>query len=188
MKRAVFLDRDGTICQDRGYQYDPAAIDLLPGAAEALQALRSAGFALVLISNQSGIARGYFTIGQLEEFQQALNLRLSGFGLKLDGEYYCPHLPQAPLAEYELDCECRKPRPGMIHRAARELGLDPCRSFMIGDKESDMQAGRQAGCRTVRLISSGEPGAAAVPPSPETDFVANSWADAVQWILRPEGK
>jgi D-glycero-D-manno-heptose 1,7-bisphosphate phosphatase len=142
--RAVFLDRDGTIMIDTGYPKTPEDVLLLPGIPEVLRRLRQAGFRLVLISNQSGICRGLVTADQARSVHERLVSALAEHGVTLDGAYYCPHVPEA-------ECECRKPSPGLIHRAARELGLDLTRSFMVGDKLSDVEAGQRAGCRSFLL-------------------------------------
>jgi histidinol-phosphate phosphatase family protein len=140
--RAVFLDRDGTVIEDPGYLSDPSGVRLLPGAADALRALRAAGYQLVLVSNQSGIGRGYFTAEQAEAVHRRVVEQLSRKGVVLDDARYCPHAP-------DDGCPCRKPRPGLLLAAARELGLDLGASFMVGNSSVDIGAGRNAGCRTI---------------------------------------
>jgi D-glycero-D-manno-heptose 1,7-bisphosphate phosphatase len=147
-RRAIFLDRDGTITVDTGYPSDPDEVELLPGAANALRTLRNRGWALVLVSNQSGVGRGLIAPDQARAVHERLVLELGACGVELDGAYYCPHVP-------EDACECRKPRPGLLQRAAAELGLDLADSMMVGDRQSDVEAGREAGCATV-LLGSGE--------------------------------
>lgn len=138
--RAILLDRDGTLMIDTGYPKHPDEVRLLPNALTAMRRLRDAGYRLILVSNQSGIGRGLVTPEQARAVHERLVERLAEHGLELDASYYCPHAP-------EDDCECRKPAPGMLLRAAREHGLDLARSFMVGDKPGDVEAGRRAGCR-----------------------------------------
>lgn len=150
---AVFLDRDGTIIEDAGYIGDPDAVRLLPGAVEALRRLADAGFRLVLASNQSGVARGIFDEGALARVHARLEEMLAAEDVHLDAAYYCPYLagPEAVVEKYRRDSELRKPRPGMLLQAARDLELDLSRSWMIGDHERDAVAGWRAGCRTILL-------------------------------------
>ena len=166
--RAVFLDRDGTIIEDPGYLSDPSGVRLLPGAAEALLALRAAGYRLVLVSNQSGIGRGYFTREQAEAVHRRVIERLAREGVVLDDARYCPHAP-------EEGCQCRKPRPGLLLAAASELGLDLEASFMVGNSPVDMAAGRNAGCRTILLWAQGSDGTAA-------DLEAPDWPAVVSFV------
>ncbi|OGV69148.1 MAG: hypothetical protein A3K19_15510 [Lentisphaerae bacterium RIFOXYB12_FULL_65_16] len=167
MRKAVFLDRDGTIVSDRAYLADVAGVELMPGVGTALRALARRGFLLVLITNQSGIGRGYFTSATVAAQHRRLDELLGGFGVKLDGVEVCPHLP----AE---DCDCRKPRPGMLVRAAERLGVDLARSFMVGDKVSDVEAGRAVGCATVRI---------GVESCSGADFATPDLSGAAEWIL-----
>ena len=149
MSRAfVFLDRDGTLIEDRDYAYQLADYAPLAGAYEAVRALRAAGFGTAIVTNQSGIARGRFGEADFARFQAHLLADFAAHGAALDASYHCPHLPDA-------GCECRKPRPGLLLRAQRELGADLARSWVIGDKESDVELARAAGCAAVRI---GEPG------------------------------
>jgi histidinol-phosphate phosphatase family protein len=147
MRPAVFLDRDGTVIVERHYLSDPEGVELLPGAAEALRALQRRGLPLVLITNQSPIGRGLFGPERLEAIHARLRELLAGAGVRLDGIYYCPHTP-------EEGCACRKPRSGLLERAARELDLDLARSFVIGDKGCDIDAGRRVGAMTI-LVRTG---------------------------------
>lgn len=150
---AIFLDRDGVIVDDPGYVHRVEDLALLPDAVEGLKQLCSAGYALVIVTNQSGIARGYFTEAQYHVFTEALLARLHVAGVDIDAVHHCPHLPDATVAAHAIDCDCRKPRPGMLLRAIAQLGLDPSRSFMVGDKPSDIEAGRAAGLRASFLIA-----------------------------------
>jgi histidinol-phosphate phosphatase family protein len=142
--RAIFCDRDGTIIRDVGYLNDPAQVELLPGAAAALGELKRQGFLVVLISNQSGIARGLITVEQAKQVHQRCSNLFSERGVEIDGALYCPHSP-------EDGCSCRKPSPGMLLEAAERFGIELGDSWMIGDKESDLEAGCRAGCRVIHL-------------------------------------
>jgi D-glycero-D-manno-heptose 1,7-bisphosphate phosphatase len=164
-RRAIFLDRDGTITIDTGYPADPGEVELLPGAAHGLRTLGDRGWALVLVSNQSGVGRGMITPEQAQAVHDRLMVELRASGVELDGAYYCPHSP-------EDDCECRKPRSGLLRRAAAELRLDLAGSVMVGDRQSDVEAGRGAGCRTV-LLGSGEG---------DPDVRAADWAELVTTV------
>lgn len=165
---AVFLDRDGTVIDDPGYLSDPQGVRLISGVGAALAALRRASFHLVLVSNQSGIGRGYFTAAQAAAVHARLATLLSGCGVSFDDVRYCPHAPTA-------GCTCRKPAPGALIESARSLGVDLERSFMVGDSVTDVEAGRAAGCRTVVVGAGGEAGAAA-------DYSAPDWPAVVAWI------
>ena len=146
-KRAVFLDRDGTLNVDVGYLSRPEDFQLLPGVVGALKRLQAAGFCLVVVTNQSGIARGYFDLTAVERIHQHLRQLLFQSGITLAGIYVCPHHPEGIAGgTYSTVCECRKGKPGMLLEAARDLGLDLARSFMVGDKVSDLEAGFHAGC------------------------------------------
>lgn len=155
---AVFLDRDGTIIEDCGYIGDPDDVKLKPGAAEAIRHLRRAGFKVVVVSNQSGIARGYFDEDALSEVHAKFESLLDEGGATLDGAYYCPYLEgkNATIEQYRRDSELRKPKPGMLLQASRELRIDTSRSWMVGDKASDIEAGKKAGCRTILLQPNGQ--------------------------------
>jgi histidinol-phosphate phosphatase family protein len=153
-KKAVFLDKDGTLVEDIPYNVDPQKIQLAPGAVEALTALHENGYALIVVSNQSGVARGLFPERALADVEASLRCRLAAFGVPLAGFYYCPHHPQGSADGYAITCRCRKPAPGMLRRAAVDLGIDLSKSWMLGDILDDIEAGRRAGCRTV-LIDNG---------------------------------
>ncbi len=139
---AVFIDRDGTIMEDRDYCADPSEVKLFPGAPEALRRLKSNGFKLIIVTNQSGIGRGLFTLDQYRAVEAEV-LRQLGAGL-IDGTYFCPHLPGQ-------HCSCRKPATGMILEATREYQVDFSRSFLVGDKEIDVECARNAGVRSIRV-------------------------------------
>jgi len=150
MNRAAFIDRDGVINEDRAYVYRVADFHFIPGAVTALRVLRQAGFLLVVITNQSGIARGLFSEDDYRKLEAHMRARLSEAGVSLDSIQYCPHGPDG-------DCDCRKPKPGMILAAARQLDIDLSQSILIGDRTADLAAGRAAGVGRCCLVRSGEP-------------------------------
>jgi D-glycero-D-manno-heptose 1,7-bisphosphate phosphatase len=152
--RAVFLDKDGTLVENIPYNVDPSQIRLTSGAAEGLRLLHSAGYLLIVISNQSGVARGYFQEDALAAIHQRLNELLGMIDVPLAGFYCCPHHPEGTTAAYAVSCSCRKPAPGLILQAARDQDLDLVRSWMVGDILDDVEAGRRAGCSTI-LIDNG---------------------------------
>lgn len=151
MKPAVFIDKDGTLVHDVPYNVSPARIAVREEAGDALRRLQRAGYELVLVSNQAGVALGHFEERALDDVWTHLRERLSADGVDLCAFYYCPHHPQGEVAPYASDCDCRKPKPGMLRRAAQELGIDLERSWMLGDILDDIEAGHRAGCRSVLL-------------------------------------
>jgi len=148
---AAFLDKDGTLIHDVPYNVDPNRIELMPGAAEGASRLVEAGYAIIVVSNQSGVSRGLFAEAAIADVERRIRELLAGYGVPLAGFYYCTHHPQGRVARYSIPCNCRKPKPGMILRAARELSLDLSRSWLIGDILDDVEAGHRAGCQTVFL-------------------------------------
>ncbi|HTO54980.1 MAG TPA: HAD family hydrolase [Myxococcota bacterium] len=157
MRPFVFLDRDGTLIEDRGYVHALADYAPLPGAYEAVRALGDAGFGLAIVTNQSGIARGLYTARDFARFQAHLLADFSAHGAKLDAVYHCPHLPDA-------GCDCRKPRPGLVRRAQQEFAIDLARSWVIGDQDSDVGLARAVGCAWVRIAAApGSSDSAAAP-------------------------
>jgi D-glycero-D-manno-heptose 1,7-bisphosphate phosphatase len=154
---AVFLDRDGTIIEDVGYIGDPARVRLLPGAAEAIRRLAGAKYLVVIASNQSGVARGLFDEQAMTQVHDRVETLLSEQGARLDGAYYCPFLagPDATVEKYRRDSALRKPNPGLLLQAVEELDIDLKKSWMIGDSESDVEAGRRASCHTILLDPTG---------------------------------
>jgi D-glycero-D-manno-heptose 1,7-bisphosphate phosphatase len=186
LRPAVFLDRDGTLVVEVGYLADPAALHLLPGVPAALRSLRAAGFALVVISNQSGVGRGLFTLASVYAAMARLRGLLRVEGVELDAVYFCPHRPEA-------GCACRKPEPDLLRQAASNLGLSLRDSVMVGDKRLDAETGRRAGARGV-LVRTGygrdeehqDPAALGWPPP---GFVADDLAAVAAWLLeRPSSQ
>jgi D-glycero-D-manno-heptose 1,7-bisphosphate phosphatase len=155
-RRGAFIDRDGVLNEDRAYVHRVADYAFIPGSVDALRQLQQAGYLLVLITNQSGIARGLFTEADYHQLESYISEQLAQSGVSLDSVQYCPHLPDAPVAEYRQDCECRKPRPGMILDAAKLLDVDLTHSILVGDRRSDIEAGRAAGVGHCYLVRSGQ--------------------------------
>ena len=153
MKRAVFLDRDGTINIEKEYLYRAKDFEFIPGAPEAVRLLNQAGIMVVVVTNQSGVARGYYTEDDVENLHRHIARELERSEAHIDAWLYCPHHPSG-RGSYALPCDCRKPLPGMLHEAARRYGIDLENSTMIGDKLADIEAGHAAGCRTI-LVRTG---------------------------------
>ncbi|MEE9614154.1 MAG: D-glycero-beta-D-manno-heptose 1,7-bisphosphate 7-phosphatase [Thermodesulfobacteriota bacterium] len=175
---AVFLDRDGTINEDSGYISDPDDLKLLPGAAGAIKRLNDAGVPVIVITNQSGVGRGYYTEDDVRAVNRRMTELLGLEGAEVDGIYYCPHRP-------EDDCGCRKPATGLLDAAARERGVELARSFMVGDKASDVGAAKAAGVKSVFVLT-GHGRAERdrlEEKGPAPDFVAEDIGEAVGWIM-----
>jgi histidinol-phosphate phosphatase family protein len=182
----VFLDKDGTLVEDVPYNVDPARIRLTVGAVTGLFALHAAGYRLVVVSNQSGVARGLFAESALRVVRARLRELLEDVGVRLAGFYYCPHHPHGSVAAYAQACDCRKPAPGLLRRAAVELDLDVAASWMVGDILDDVQAGRAAGCRTL-LLDNGHETEWVRAPEREPDVTAPDLAAAARAILSSRG-
>ncbi len=153
-RRAVFLDRDGTINVEKDYLYRIVDFEFIPGVPQALKKLQDAGFLLVVVTNQSGVARGYYTLDDVDRLHQHMQVKLQSFGVTLDGIYVCPHHPDKGQPPYDIDCDCRKGKPGMLLQAAEDLKIDLVRSFMVGDKLTDLEAGKAANCQSL-LVRTG---------------------------------
>jgi D-glycero-D-manno-heptose 1,7-bisphosphate phosphatase len=157
VRRAVFLDRDGTLNVDTGFVAKPSDVRLIEGAAEGAKRLASAGYMLVITSNQSGIARGIMSEMQVDAVDERLLALLRDRGVAIEAVYRCPHLPNGANAAYAMVCDCRKPKPGLLLRAAADLGIDLFASWAVGDSERDVQAGLAAGCRAILLNGTEQP-------------------------------
>jgi len=154
MRKAIFLDKDGTLIEDIPYNCDASLIRLMPGVREGLRRLQDAGYVLIVVSNQPGVAHGFFSTDALNHVETALRALLANEAIRLDDFYYCPHHPEGRMAAYATVCECRKPSPGLLMQAASDYAIELQASWMIGDILHDVEAGRRAGCRTI-LIDNG---------------------------------
>jgi D-glycero-D-manno-heptose 1,7-bisphosphate phosphatase len=186
MHRAVFLDRDGTVNVEVGYLRDLANLRLIDGAGAAIRRLNEAGLKVVLVTNQSGVARGYFPESLVNEAHVRLDRMLREEGARIDAVYYCPHHPTEGNSSYTVACDCRKPGTGLIDRAARDLDIDVKQSYMVGDKWSDVELGQRAGARSI-LVQSGfapdEPGNIRPAHVSDPDFIAHTILEAAEWIV-----
>ena len=159
MTKAVFLDRDGTIneiiyYQDLGIIDSPFTVEqfkLLPGVGEAIKILNQSEFKVILVSNQPGIAKGHFSMDTFEKIRERMRTKLVKYSAFLDAEYYCLHHPEAKIEGYRKNCECRKPKPGLLLKAAKDLNIDLAKSWMVGDGLTDIEAGKSAGCKTILI-------------------------------------
>ncbi|OOF58658.1 D-glycero-beta-D-manno-heptose 1,7-bisphosphate 7-phosphatase [Rodentibacter myodis] len=181
MNKAVFLDRDGTLNIDYGYVHDIDHFKFIDGVIETLRELKSMGYLLVLVTNQSGIARGYFSEEQFLQLTEWMDWSLAEQGVDLDGIYYCPHHPEGK-GEYQEDCDCRKPKSGMLLQAIKELKIDPTQSVMVGDKIDDLKAGIGAKVKTNVLVRTGKK----ITEEGEVlaDYVLDSLADLPRELKR----
>jgi D-glycero-D-manno-heptose 1,7-bisphosphate phosphatase len=183
--RAVFLDRDGTICEEVGYLSTIEKMRLLPRAGAAIKKLNEGGFKTIVITNQSGVARRFFPESRLEELHRELRRQLGEQGATLDGIYYCPHHPEEGDPPYLKECTCRKPFPGLLFQAAADFSLDLKTSFMVGDHFSDVACGHNAGAKAILVLTGhGDKtlegkGDWPLPPS----FIARDLFEAVEWIF-----
>jgi len=188
-RAAVFLDRDGTVADEVGYVNHASRLRLLPGSARALRRIREAGFLSVVVTNQSGVARDYFEESVVGETNRRLRDLLVLEGASVDAIYYCPHHPREGIPPYRQDCDCRKPRPGMLLRAARELGIDLNRSYMVGDSLVDVEAGLAAGVVPILVLTGYGRGHFEHRRSRwqvEPAHIAEDLSAAVDWILTRE--
>jgi len=179
--KAAFVDRDGVINVERGYVYRVEDFHLLPGVVDGLRLLRAAGWRLVVVTNQAGIARGLYTEADYQRLTSHMRALLAAEEVSLDGVYHCPHHPDAALRELRCDCECRKPRPGLLLQAAADLGLTLQESVIVGDKESDLQAGRAARLAACVLVESGH--AANMRTRSLADHTCAGLTQAARWIV-----
>jgi histidinol-phosphate phosphatase family protein len=170
--RAVFLDRDGTLARDDGYCRRPEDFHLFPDAPKAVKLLNEHGFKIVVVTNQSGIARGIFTGETLEQIHKKMRDGLERGGAKVDSIYFCPHHP-------DDNCECRKPGTGLFRQAAKELDIDFKQSYMVGDMAKDIEAGKALGCRTIFVTTGPEKETSAQP-----DYIAENLYGAAEWIVK----
>ncbi|MBI4159202.1 D-glycero-beta-D-manno-heptose 1,7-bisphosphate 7-phosphatase [Candidatus Woesearchaeota archaeon] len=182
MNRAIFLDRDGTINVDVEYVHNIEDLRFEEGAIEGLRLLQNLReYKLIIITGQSGIGRGYYTEDDYHRFMDEMYRQFRLNGIVIDGEYFCPHHPEKGKGIYRIDCECRKPKIGMLEQAAREFGIDLSKSWVIGDKTDDIEMGRIAGCRTVlvRTGKGGKDGNFSITPN----YTADNLLDAARYIF-----
>ena len=187
MDRVVFLDRDGTINEEVEYLYRPEDLRFLPGVPEAIKRLNGAGFKVVVITNQAGVARGYYTEADVERLHSYMNRLLEEKGAHIDGFYYCPHHPVHGIGPYKIQCQCRKPGTGMFEMAGGRFDVDKAHSFMVGDKLLDVEAGKNYGLASI-LVGTGygreqHEEDMKTGLSPAYDFYAETLPDAARWIL-----
>lgn len=175
LRPAVFIDRDGTISEEVGYVNHPSRYRVYAFAAEAVRLLNAAGWLAILVTNQAGVARGYFSEDLIHTVHELLRAELAEGGARLDGIYYCPHHPSVGEPPYRQACDCRKPRPGLVHRAAAAHTLDLARSWMVGDRYSDVELARNAGLRSAFVLTGYGRG--------EWEYSRHRWAD---WRGEPE--
>jgi D-glycero-D-manno-heptose 1,7-bisphosphate phosphatase len=189
-RRAIIMDRDGTICEEVGYVNHVDRTRLLERSAAAIRRVNEAGFQTVVVTNQAGVARGYFTEVLVGDVHDRIRQLLLEQGARLDGIYYCPHHPEVGGEAYRKDCDCRKPRPGMLLRAQEEMGIDLAASYMVGDSMRDIEAGHAVGATTVLVLTGygkGEQEHQAARWKVRPHHVAADLLDAVDWILASEG-
>jgi len=188
-RRAVFLDRDGTINEEVNHLSRAEQLRLLPNAAEGIKLLRQEGFLTIVVTNQSGVARGYFSEQRVLEIHQALQALLAEAEAAVDGFYYCPHHPEASCALYRRECECRKPKPGMLLRAAKDFQLDLAQCFVVGDKAIDILPGIELGCRTVLVLTGygQETLNGGLLAEAQPSYVAADLLGAARWIIKVSG-
>ncbi len=184
MKPAVFLDRDGTVIEEVGYLNRLDRVAFFPWSVDAVRVLNDAGFLVVVVTNQAGVARGYFDEALVNEAHALIDRRLRAGRARIDAYYYCPHHPDAAVESYRVACDCRKPQAGMLFRAARELGIDLARSFVVGDRWLDVRMGQAAGARTVLVRTGYGLDEEAQPDGTVADLVADNLMDAAAWIIR----
>jgi histidinol-phosphate phosphatase family protein len=151
MRTVIFIDKDGTLIEDLPYNVDPRRVRFAPGAREAVRRLGDTGIDLAIVTNQSGVARGYFSMADLGRLRAHLAAEVEALGCRLAGFYVCPHLPDGEVDGFAIECDCRKPLPGLLHEAAAELGVELAQSWFVGDTWMDVAAGRAAGCRTILI-------------------------------------
>jgi D-glycero-D-manno-heptose 1,7-bisphosphate phosphatase len=189
MRPAVFLDRDGTIVEERGYLDRLDLLAVFPWTGDALRLLKRAGFATVVVTNQSAIARGIIDEAFLHQVHREIDARLSSSGGGIDRYYHCPHVADAKIERYRQVCRCRKPGPALIEQACREMELDAARSVMVGDRWRDIASGRAAGTRAL-LVRTGHGAHEAASPGDgsRADAILNNLMEAVGWILRSSSR
>ena len=184
MNKAFFLDRDGVINVDGDYLHRPEDVVLIPGTAEAVNRIHAAGYLAVVVSNQSGVARGMFTMDAVKSVEKRIGELLAEQGAALDAFYYCPHHRNGIVPELKCECSCRKPKPGMILQAAKDLDIDISQSFLIGDQLTDLAAADAAGCAAAVMVQTGYGMKNTPEAMKEGRIVRPSIAEAVEYLLK----
>jgi D,D-heptose 1,7-bisphosphate phosphatase len=182
-RKAVFLDKDGTIIPDIPYNVDPELITLADGVIEGMKLLKAEEYIFVVISNQAGVAKGLFELDKLEKVKHKLDLLFFSNGIKIESYYFCPHHPIGIIQKYAIECKCRKPAPGMILQAANDLQINVSASWMIGDILNDVEAGNRAGCRTC-LIDNGNETEWVKGPFRTPTFISANFLEAAKHICK----
>lgn len=180
--KAIFIDKDGTLIPDIPYNVNPDLITIEDEVIQGLQLLKEEGYVLIVISNQSGVARGYFTIESLKDVERRITALLTPHQIKIAGFYFCPHHPNGNIEAYAKECDCRKPKPGMILKACEEHNIDTSKSWMIGDILNDVEAGNRAGCKTV-LVDNGNETEWEAGEYRTPTYLAMTFSKAAQFII-----
>jgi D-glycero-D-manno-heptose 1,7-bisphosphate phosphatase len=178
LKKAIFLDRDDVIVEDTGYISSPGELILIPDVIPVLKKLQHT-YRLIVVTNQSGVARGYFTEEDLFAINERVIQMLADYGVGLDAIYYCPHHPKVGKDEYRIECECRKPKPGLLRLAAEEFNIELDKSFLIGDQETDIQAGLAIGIKTIKIVRNDLES----PDESGADFIINTFSEVNNIIV-----
>lgn len=181
MTKAIFLDRDGTITKDTGYTHKVEDLEFEETVIGALKLVRNSNYKLIIVTGQSGIGKGKYTEEDYHNFMKEMYSHLKQEGITFDGEYFCPHHPTEGIGDYKVDCDCRKPKIGMIEQAVQDNKIDLSQSWVIGDKTDDIKMGESAGCRTVLVKTGkkGKDGRFEIKP----DYIANNLLEAVKYAL-----
>jgi len=177
MNKTIFLDRDGIINEDKDYAYKIEDLEFIDYAIDGMRRMQNLGYGLIIITNQAGIAKGKFTEEDYFAFRNEMHKRLKENGVIINAEYFCPHHQEGKIEKYKIDCNCRKPKPGMLEQAAKDFNLDLKKCFMIGDTSSDILAGKNAGCKTIQVMTGKEK-----KVSNDADFIAEDLYIATYFI------
>ncbi len=183
MKKAFFLDRDGVINVEVDYLHKPEDVVLCRGAADAIRKIHAAGYLAVVVSNQSGVARGMFTLREVKSVEEKILELLGDASARPDAFYYCPHHKDGTVSGLAVECDCRKPKPGLLLKAIRDLGIDPSASFLVGDQLSDLRAGEEAGCKAVVMVATGHGSKNLEKALTENRIVKQGLPEAVDYLL-----
>ena len=177
MNCAVFLDRDGTLNKDEGFTYKVEDLKFIEGTFKGLSLIQSLDYKLIIVTNQAGIGKGKYKEEDYFLFKEEMHRKLKEQGIIITAEYFCPHHPEATIEKYRINCSCRKPEPGMLEQAAKDFNLDLKRCWMIGDCQSDVLAGKNAGCRTIQVMTGKEKIRCS-----EADFLTNNLLEAAKYL------